>query len=98
MVSLRKMGILFKKIAKWNQHIRKCAPLMFLCVKQLVCAVVLFQGCLNKNWVTFFLFTFTTSTPLRKVTGVFKSFGRFIGLKCHKYALYSCFAYMYIHV
>ena len=32
---------------------------------------------------------FTASTPLRKDTGVFESFGRFIiGLKCHNYALY----------
>ena len=30
---------------------------------------------------------------LRKDTGVFESFGRFIGLKCHNYALYLCFVY-----
>ena len=35
------------------------------------------------------------STPLRKDTGVFKSFGRFIGLKCHNYVLYLCFICMY---
>ena len=33
------------------------------------------------------IFAFTDSTPLRKDTGVFESFGRFIGLKCHNYAL-----------
>ena len=38
-------------------------------------------------------YAFTDSTPLRKDTGVFESFGRFIGLKCHNYALYLCFAY-----
>ena len=36
---------------------------------------------------------FTVRTPLRKDTGVFKSFGRFIGLKCHNYALCLCFVY-----
>ena len=40
----------------------------------------------------------TDSTPPRKDTGVFESFGRFIiGLKCHNYALYLCFVYVYIY-
>ena len=38
----------------------------------------------------------TDSTPPRKDTGLFESFGRFIGLKCRIYALYLCFAYIYI--
>ena len=47
---------------------------------------------------TFFLFTFTASKSLRKDTEVFDSFGRFvtlcfIGLKCRKYALNSCYIY-----
>ena len=32
----------------------------------------------HKNVVRFFIFAFTSSTPLRKDTGVFGSFGRFI--------------------
>ena len=37
------------------------------------------------------------STPLRKDTGVFEIFGRFIGLKCHNYAIYLCLCiYIYI--
>ena len=44
------------------------------------------------------LFTCAASTPLRKDTAVFVSFGRFltlcfIGLTCHNYALNSCFVY-----
>ena len=38
------------------------------------------------------------STPLRKDTGVFESYGRFIGLKCHNYALYLCFIYIYMYL
>ena len=40
---------------------------------------------------------FTDSTPPRKDTGVFESLGRFIGSKCHNYALYI-FIYIYIHI
>ena len=40
------------------------------------------------------IFAFTDTTPLRKDTGVFESFGRFIGLKCHNYVLYI-YSYMY---
>ena len=40
-----------------------------------------------------YIYTFTASTPLRKDTGVFESFGRFIGLRCHNYALYFSFVY-----
>ena len=40
-----------------------------------------------------YIYIFTASTPLRKDTGVFESLSRFIGLKCHSYALYLCFVY-----
>ena len=40
---------------------------------------------------------FTASAPLRKDTGVFESFARFIGLKCYYSALYLCFIiYIYL--
>ena len=38
-----------------------------------------------------YIFIHTDRTPPRKDTGVFESIGRFIGLKCHNYALYLCF-------
>ena len=31
-------------------------------------------------------------------TGVFESFGRFIGLKCHNYAQYLRYIYVYIYI
>ena len=45
----------------------------------------------------------TTSMPLRKDTGVFRGFGRFltscfIGLKCHNDALYLSYMCMYIYM
>ena len=36
--------------------------------------------------------------PMRKDTGVFERFGRFIGLKCHNYALCLCYIYMYMYI
>ena len=49
------------------------------------------------------LVQFTTSTPLKKDTRVFKSCGRFltscfIGLMCHNYTLNLCIMYIYTYV
>ena len=48
-----------------------------------------------RNFIYIFAFA---STPLRKDTGVFDSFGRFIGSKCHNYALYFCFLSTNIYI
>ena len=42
------------------------------------------------------MYNYTACTPLMKDTRVFESFGRFIGFRCHNYALFLFYIYICI--
>ena len=61
-----------------------------ICIYIYMCVCIIIRDNVTYN-------AFTSSTPLRKNTEMFVSFGRFIGFKCHNYALCLCYIYIYIY-